>query len=70
MRAEKFVRVEKGEYSKPKQADSNGISDILTQLEPIPGSPTWQNFYMHLNEIQKKYNNIVIIFRVRNQLFC
>lgn len=32
--------VEKGEYCKPKQLDSNSIGDVLTQLEPIPGSPT------------------------------
>lgn len=59
MRAEKFVRVEKGEYSKPKQLDSSssGVGDVLPQLEPIPESPTWQNLHMHLNEIQK---NIII----------
>lgn len=40
MSAEKFVRVEKGRYCKPTQPDSNGTGDVLTRLEPIPGSPT------------------------------
>lgn len=53
MSAEKFVRVENGEYCKLKEPDSNGRSDVLTQLEPNPGSPTEQNVHMHWNEIQK-----------------
>lgn len=53
MSAGKFVRVENREYCKLKEPDSNGRSDVLTQLEPNPGSPTEQNVHMHWNEIQK-----------------